>query len=519
MKQFSEVIDGIRKAIMASEVREDIAQMGEYVEQFANTAGENIQKAIDPTLSLSGKAADAKSAGNAIQTEKSRATNAETALDNKKADKTDLDTERKRIDVLNDGGLNLKDDVIDTSIKAWLTEHPEATTTVQDGSIIETKINSDFLQYIKKDYVTPEMFGAVGDGVTDDTSAIQNAIYYAKNNNKGIYGGRTYYTLKTIIFDGFNILNAVFNKIKYGGTGNAILITNCSRSKFEFYDITASNGSCIKYFSDSNKNNHVSYTTLNFRFLNAKEKCIHMEIGESDGYVNENLIYGGWLNSGEYGIYADAKGRAGIQFKAYNIGFEGVSNCVYLYGTSSCIFTNCRYAEYIDTPLITSNGAKYIFWIGINKFYSKRLKLSSNTTGRVIAPICEDYGGIIAYDGVIENDMIIPSEAITNRYKNTLGKPLDLTSYENYLTAFITYFNVSTGTGSIKLNKLYGSKNGIKQFICRLSFGSSDESFSIYDADGKLIFNNGNNINRGNYRFTWQSEVGWICEKINTITS
>ena len=42
MKPFKEVIDGIRKAVMASEVREDIAQGMEYVEQFANTAGENI---------------------------------------------------------------------------------------------------------------------------------------------------------------------------------------------------------------------------------------------------------------------------------------------------------------------------------------------------------------------------------------------------------------------------------------------------------------------------------------------
>ena len=66
MKPFKEVIDGIRKAVMASEVREDIAQMGEYVEQFANTAGENIQKSIDPTLSVSGKAADAKATGDAV---------------------------------------------------------------------------------------------------------------------------------------------------------------------------------------------------------------------------------------------------------------------------------------------------------------------------------------------------------------------------------------------------------------------------------------------------------------------
>ena len=35
-KTFPEAIKGIRSAVVASEVREDIAQMGEYVEQFAN---------------------------------------------------------------------------------------------------------------------------------------------------------------------------------------------------------------------------------------------------------------------------------------------------------------------------------------------------------------------------------------------------------------------------------------------------------------------------------------------------
>lgn len=65
---------------------------------------------------------------------------------------------------------------VDTAVNAWLTEHPEATTTVQDGALTEAKFTDDLKLHTLKDYVTPEMFGAKGDGVTDDTAAIQTAL-------------------------------------------------------------------------------------------------------------------------------------------------------------------------------------------------------------------------------------------------------------------------------------------------------------------------------------------------------
>ena len=74
--------------------------------------------------------------------------------------------------MLNNGGLNLKEDFIGGQVNEWLDKHPEATTTVQDKSLNVEKFTDDAKLYVVKDYVTPEMFGAIGDGVTDDTKAI-----------------------------------------------------------------------------------------------------------------------------------------------------------------------------------------------------------------------------------------------------------------------------------------------------------------------------------------------------------
>lgn len=67
-----------------------------------------------------------------------------------------------------------------------LEEHTEWVTTVTDGAITESKVNQSFLPYIKNVYVTPEMFGAKGDGTTDDTDAIQSAINYSNTNKIGL---------------------------------------------------------------------------------------------------------------------------------------------------------------------------------------------------------------------------------------------------------------------------------------------------------------------------------------------
>lgn len=66
-------------------------------------------------------------------------------------------------------------DAIGQAVEDWLDDHPEATTTVPDKSLTINKMVTGTLGY-----VTPEMYGAVGDGTTNDTSAFSQACNSGK---------------------------------------------------------------------------------------------------------------------------------------------------------------------------------------------------------------------------------------------------------------------------------------------------------------------------------------------------
>lgn len=111
----------------------------------------------------------------------------------------------------------------------WLDDHPEATTTVQDGSITSEKLSSELRAEIANassdvqdgaitkskfsddlviakidNYASPMDFGAVGDGVADDTAAFvaaeasEKTIIYVP---KGVYKVSGITTTKSIIMD------------------------------------------------------------------------------------------------------------------------------------------------------------------------------------------------------------------------------------------------------------------------------------------------------------------------------
>ena len=87
-------------------------------------------------------------------------------------------------------------------VDKWLDDHPEATTTVLDHSISEIKLTEELAAKTIKDYYTPQMFGAVGDGVTDDTDAfVELSGYKPVAIPEGNYVINDLVTLEDVLFD------------------------------------------------------------------------------------------------------------------------------------------------------------------------------------------------------------------------------------------------------------------------------------------------------------------------------
>lgn len=239
------------------------------------------------------------------------------------------------------------DETIAGQVTSWLDEHPEATTTVNDGSIGIEKFTNDAKLYAVKDYITPEMFGAVGDGVTDDSQAFHDAIMYATQNATTIImGAKTYLFTKPLVFDTYvgrfrmiGSSKADGNKatiLKYTGDGYFITFNaSCSFCIFENFNIKGNRNNCGIIsngtlavtnfdniaFSDMltninihKKSGYVRFYSCNFSMSKDDGTCVILGYPEtlvgtaSDNnveyvYFTECNFEGGFLNSKAVAIY------------------------------------------------------------------------------------------------------------------------------------------------------------------------------------------------------------------------
>lgn len=221
-------------------------------------------------------------------------------------------------------------ETIEETVNNWMDEHPEATTTVPDGSITQAKVNNSYLPFISNEYATPQMYGAKADGTTDDSLAIQQAI----NSGLDVFiPAGTYKTTATIIIDTKQsfLLEASGATINYTGSGYAFMLQRVQFSTLKFGKIIAESGGCIKLYTERESNqgvhqyDYLTYCNIYFEYLSALTDCIYAN-SENLGWINENRFFGGRMAAGANGFRYYHNSENGSSHNSFhNVGVEGVT--------------------------------------------------------------------------------------------------------------------------------------------------------------------------------------------------
>lgn len=312
-------------------------------------------------------------------------------------------------------------------------------------------------------YALPEKFGAKGDGVTDDATALADCISYAVTNGKAIKGYGKYKTSSPVVLSG-SYMNVFLREVIYTGNQHAVEIQNMY-TMLDFHKIT-SNADGLIFNRTSENTPHFArycivngdaiicngsagncvtlhrktmYNTCEIRHLASDNgNCIEFsETGSSSDNVAVECVFRESSCHCPNGYVI--KNPAASKF--YDFTIEG--DCKYGYfNPLNCVFIGIRHAEQIgrmkmrviDGNSSYNNGALFVFtksspYISSNRYVSaNRLYWFSVDTSEIqgFEPIEGGAGTAENWQNIMYNGFGIdaPISGVDDTSRKILGKKM-----------------------------------------------------------------------------------------------
>lgn len=359
-------------------------------------------------------------------------------------------------------GSNIEKYTVDEKINDAVIQ---VNNLASDVSNIENHLVEidDKLEPDNYEYVTPEMYGAKGDGVTDDSAAINAAI---ASGYTVVFLHKEYLINAPIELDGEFRTRYAFDAsratINYTGYDYAVKISKMRYSTLSFGSINAPNGGGIKIYAGEIASDRCQYLDIYFRVISANADneyaCIYgiVNSNASAGWLNEIRLHNGHCITGKYGIHIRNNGAYKLDRWAFDsIGFEGIDTGLYFENVTrnmgEFMILSCRLQETINT-FIKSVGRVRGIMIVMPTTYTisfniePKISIQSNSTGTAdYWKIFDTKDGVYyVKNGVIEYDGM--PLALTN------GARIMPSSDLNDYTAVGNYFCISNSDAGTLTN-------------------------------------------------------------------
>ena len=433
----------------------------------------------------------------------------------------------------------------------------------QEGGYTGTE--AQFAAKLAMPVITPEMYGAVGDGSTDDSAAIQAAIN-AAGSNAVVYMAKKTYAISTGL-----ILNQKSGRlvcdgtIAYSGTDAAVSVRH-SYMHIQIFAINAPNGTGLRldasghtvetneihveritgskvglhlYTNNSGALYYIQYNRLYIGEIMSSQTCVYSE--NHTCWINENWYYLGRMGGGaSVGIWLQNAGGDGTGANKFmSGGIEGLAStgtAIRIEGSSYNVFRNIRCAENygatrvkfvgtcdyndIETTLMDLTEVDISELADIGGGYNIMRGLHSNSgAGRA---------GIIAFINKRHGITYIPS------YRNDDIRLYSTTFADNVIKQVGSIINTSFRCDDASLDGKtltlgtiysdYGS--ACRGFPLTFYFGASTGKLKLIDANGATILDNTSGKYCGKtmaVKWCGYNAVGtqnaWIVQEIGAINA